>query len=194
MEEKMKIGVDLDEVIVEFVRAFLDFYNQKFDTNYFFEQWRTYNFWEVFGKTKEETVRVVDEFYNSKLFDEMKLIDGSKESIEKLAEKNQLSIVTSRPLRFREKTEKFSKKYFSTIPIKIFYSNSTSEGHDSGKARVCKREGIEIFIEDDLECAVKCAEAGVRVFLLSKPWNRGKLDGIIRVYNWKEILKKIGER
>lgn len=54
MEEKMKIGVDLDEVIVEFVRAFLDFYNQKFDTNYFFEQWRTYNFWEVLERLKKK--------------------------------------------------------------------------------------------------------------------------------------------
>ena len=63
----MKIGLDMDEVITEFVMGFLKFYNEKFNKDIKFENWTSYNFWEVVGGTREELVELVDEFYETKL-------------------------------------------------------------------------------------------------------------------------------
>lgn len=187
----MKIGIDLDEVIAEFIKKFIEFYNTKTKNNLRFEDWHSYNFWDVIGGTKEKAVKLVDEFYNSDLFDNIKLVDGAQGGIEKLVESNELFVITSRPIRFKQKTDKFLRKYFLEIPIKLFYSDDFHKQHSLGKAGICVREGIEVFIEDNSKYALACLDKGVKTFLLDKPWNKGNCDGAIRVYNWDDVLKRL---
>lgn len=187
----MKIGLDLDDVIVEFSKGYLDFYNLKNRTNLEYKNWTRYNFSDSFGKSKAEANEVMEEFYHSPFFDNLKLSEDSRDSIELLARNNRLFIITARPLRYKEKTEKFTGKYFPDILIKIFYSDEMSKEHCIGKAGLCKREGIDIFIDDSLECALSCSKEGTKTFLLNKPWNQGECNGIIRVKNWQEILANI---
>ena len=65
----MKIGIDVDDVIFEFLNSFLDFYNNKTGKKFLKEQFSSYYFWEITGETREEGVKLVDEFHNSDLFD-----------------------------------------------------------------------------------------------------------------------------
>ena len=188
----MKIGTDLDGVVVEFARGFLKFYNQKFGTNLKYENWRVYDFGEAFGIPREEERNLVREFQQLNLSDSLNLIEGVKESIDRLAKNNQLYVITSRPLKLKEKTEKFLKRNFSGINFQVFYSDEFNKEHSDGKAEICKRERIEVYVEDSLECAVACSEI-TKVFLLDKPWNQGNFENnrIIRVTNWKEVLGKL---
>lgn len=187
----MKIGLDMDEVIVEFVKSFLDYYNGLKKTDFKYSQWTSYNFWEIFGGTKEEAIALVDRFHHSDNFDKMNLVEGCREGIEELARTNELCIITARPIKFREKTNFFMKQYFSDFPMKIFYSNDFHDQHNFGKSDICAQQGVDIFVEDNLNYALSCSQKGIRTILFDKPWNQYNENGLIRLKNWGEIVNKI---
>ena len=63
----MKIGIDIDGVILDFASKFLEYYNKKHKKNISIEDWITYNFWDLVsmseeeGKKFEEGKRIIDE-------------------------------------------------------------------------------------------------------------------------------------
>ncbi len=59
---KMKIGIDIDEVIVEFVRGYLELYEKKYGKKILFEDIFSYNLWEPLKISKEEIIKLADEF------------------------------------------------------------------------------------------------------------------------------------
>ena len=193
-KDKNLIGIDLDEVVADFVMTFIDFYKDTYGRRILFEKIKTYNFWEHgLDKNREEAIRLVDEFYNSRYFNKIPLIDGVGQAIDKLSLEKRIYIVTSRPKRFKDKTEAFINNHFFGKEIRVVYSSDFHKENGSTKAEICTNLGIRDFIEDNLEYARECAERGVRVFLYDKPWNMRKLDRrIIRVKSWKEILSALG--
>lgn len=191
----MNIGVDLDGVIADFTNKFLEFYNLKTDSKMNFNDWKFYNFWELMNITREDAVELINNFYDSRLFDEINLINGAKKSIEELSKENELCIITSRPINFKLKTEAFLNKNFSEIAFNVFYSDDFNIGQGISKASICERKNIEIFIEDNVKYALSCSQKGVITFLFDKPWNQNysNFNGLIRVKSWHEILEKIRE-
>jgi len=192
----MKIGTDLDGIIVDLIPKFLDWYNSKTNSHFLFDDWYSYNFWEIIGGTKQQAMNLIEEFYNSKMFDKLCLVNDAKESIEELSKENELFLITSRPISFKPKTNAFLNKYFLDIFSEIFYSDDFHKQLGISKADICKKEKIEIFIEDNLDYAISCSEKGIKTLLLNKPWNQnfGKdFINIFRADNWNEILRKIWE-
>ena len=187
----MKIGIDLDDVVVDYTRGFCDFYNRRYGTNFSIEDFKSQRIWETIGGNLWSAVGFVREFYKTDFFDEIKLIEGAGEGIKKLSENHRLYIITARFKQFRKKTEKSLEKYFNNPDLKLFFSGFFNGARK--KLEICKKQGIKLIIEDNKDYALKCAENGIRVFLFDKPWNQGDSNGIIRVYNWNEILEKINK-
>jgi len=188
----MKIGIDLDEVVVEFVRGYLEIYNKKYGKNASFEDIFSYNLWESLNITKEQAIQIADEFYESELFGSIGIIEGAVEAINKLGEKNEIFFITSRPNHIKNKTEAFIKKYFSNIKSDLIYSGDFWGGKK--KAEICCDLGIDFMVEDHEKYSNEIANCGIKVFLLSKPWNNNTegSDNLVRVKNWNEILEKLG--
>ncbi len=186
----MKIGVDLDDVVVEWVPRFLEFYNSRTNSNLKFEEWKNYFFEEIIGISRDEARVLIDEFVNSDFHEGVGLIEGVKKGIEKLSEQNEVIIITSRPLRYKNKTEEFLDKH--NLKLLVFYSRDSNDVYID-KGEFCQRLGVELIIEDSKEYSLSCADRGIRVFLFDKPWNQGDhfpID-ITRVYSWKDILGKL---
>ena len=59
------------------------------------------------------------------------------------------------------------------------------------KSIICKKLWAKIMVEDNLENAVDCASAWMKVFLIDRPWNQDydkkKHKWIIKVSGWNEI-------
>lgn len=188
----MKIGIDIDEVLVEFIKGYLSFYNSKYHSNFKFEDVITYNLWEVLPISREQVFELQEEFYNSDSFDEIKLISGAKEGIIEIAKSNQVFVITSRPRSMKAKTDEFFKKNFKDLKLDVSYSGDVQNLNGKAKAEICKNLNLDLFIEDHVKPALECAEQGIKVFLFDKPWNQKiSHENIIRVKNWEEILKKI---
>ncbi len=186
----MKIGIDIDEVVVEFVRGYLKIYEKRHGQKFVFEDFFTYNLWEPLKITKEEAIEIANEFYNSIHFDNIEFVDGAKEAIYVLAERNDLFIITSRPIHIKRQTEQFIKKHFPDIFSNIFYSGDFTRSGKT-KAEICRDLKLDIFLEDNIIYALECAKNGTKVFLLDKPWNQSQEEheNIMRVKHWNEILE-----
>ncbi|MEK6892618.1 MAG: hypothetical protein AABX07_00260 [Nanoarchaeota archaeon] len=188
----MKIGLDFDEVIVEFIEQILRFYHLKTGKKIEKKNFHSYDFWEVgIGATREEAIQIVDEFHDSALFDEIMPIEKAVQSVNYLLDKNEVFIITSRPISFKEKTERWIKKHLGKSPI-VVYSGDFHTGQGKTKLSICKELGIKLIVEDAGKYALECANGGLKVILFDKPWNQGvENKNIIRVNNWLEALKEI---
>lgn len=188
----MKIGIDIDEVIVEFVEGYLEIYKIKFGKIPLKESILSYNLWEYLDLTKEEAYSLSDELYESDIFKDLIFVEGALESVKKLSENHEIFFITARPEQIKEKTELMLKKAFPDINYNLLHSKGFYGGVKS-KGEICRKLGINFMVEDHKEMALDCAKNKVKTFLLEKPWNRDCEDHvkIIKVKNWGEILGKI---
>lgn len=193
-KQKLKIGIDLDEVVVEYVRHFLDFYNEKFQTSFSFNDIKSYSIEDHLKIPKEKLIVFSEEVNSSEFIESQDFIDGAVKSIEDLSEQFEIFFVTSRPAYLRERTFKFLKKNFPDIIFKLIFSRDYF-GEDVSKSNICDKEKISIFLEDRFDYAFECAEKEIKVILFDKPWNNSGENhkNIFRVKNWKEAIEKIGE-
>ena len=189
----MKIGIDCDEVLVKFVEVFLEFCKKKEIDGLKYEQITNYHFHELLGLTKEELFGLFDEFYLSDMFENLEFIDNAKESLTYLSKENEIYIITARPVFTKQKTINFFEKHLPEIILNIIHTSET--GIKKTKAEICQELGVEVFIEDRGDYALKCAREGIKSFLLDKPWNRSiEHPNLYRVCSWDEIIDKLNKR
>ena len=60
----MRIGLDLDEVLSRFVLGLVEYYNSTYKTSLKLEDFHSYKFWEVWGGTKEDTIKKISQVQN----------------------------------------------------------------------------------------------------------------------------------
>lgn len=188
----MKIGIDIDDVIVNFMEGFLEHSNLKNNTFFRVDDIKNYHLWEAgLHDSKEESIKEVAEFQNSENFDKLNLIEDVKEILEKISEIYDIYFITSRPKDLKDKTENFLRKNFPKNNFKIVYSGEIHGG--KSKAEICNDFEIPIMIEDNVVYALDCARNGIKVFLLEKPWNKNHEghSNIVKINNLKEVLEKI---
>lgn len=187
----MKIGIDIDEVLTEFVRGYLEIYEKKYGKKARFEDIFSYNLWESLNITKEEAIILGDELYESELFRNIETVEGAVNAINFLGEKNEIFFITSRPEKIRSKTEEFLKKHFS-FKYDLIYSGDFWGGKKT-KAEVCSELGVDFMVEDNEKYSKEIANKGIRVFMLDKPWNKScePRENLFRVNKWQEILERL---
>lgn len=194
----MKIGIDIDDVVGEFAKPFLDFYNVKYGKNIRYENVTSFNLWEVgVGQNREEAINLINEFYDSGDFDKIKLIEGAREGILSLSKFWEIYFITSRPLRFKEKTDRFIGINFSDINLKVIYLGDFYNDGGKSKSDICLENKIKLMIEDNLKYTKECSQKGIRVLLFNRSWNKCENryeegNGILRVDNWQDVLDNLG--
>ncbi len=106
----MKIGVDLDDVTVDFIRPLLRFHNQTAERMISYPDVFTYTLEEVWGGTRQEAIEIVRSFYMSEAFDQLPFIDGALEALHQLSRKYEIAFITARHNEAKEKTQKWLEK------------------------------------------------------------------------------------
>lgn len=196
-QNKERIGIDLDDVLANFIDGLMLYHNQTYGTSIRREEVQNFSFGDIFGGTLEERVKKVKDFFETNYFDNLLPIEDSQESINYLALSNELFIVTSRPIFIKEKTERWLNKFFTDKFSGIVNSsNHYSKAENSGKtkAQLCRELGISVLIDDSLDYILQCPSTRIKGILFGNyPWNQnGNLPlGIARVKNWKEALEKL---
>jgi uncharacterized HAD superfamily protein len=186
----MKIGIDLDDTLSDSRLNMIEFHNKIYGTNFKIEDIKKYNFWENWGGTLETTIDELEKFHKTDYAKNIRPIKDAKEILEKLKKNNELYIITARSNDLKKETEEWVEKYFPDIFSKIYFTNEYSHGGiKETKKNTCDNLDIDIFIEDNLDFALECAEPSRKVFLIDRPWNQtDKLpSNVNRVYSWKEI-------
>jgi len=190
----MKIGIDIDEIITKYIDSFIEFlrikkqkvldYNTILDCN---------DFGHLINLDKNQVQEYIQEHTNQRLtLLELDLIEGSLEAINLLHNSHEIIFITSRHPSNKGNTLKFFEKHFPRKKFKIIFSGDAHKGNKL-KSEICKEEGCEIMIEDNPNYALDCANKGIKVFLMNKPWNQkiGFNPNIIKVNNWNEIIDNL---
>lgn len=192
----MKIGVDLDEVLADFLSALIMFHNYKNGTSFKRDHFHSYKVYEIWGGTYDEMIKEIYEFYDTQYFDNIKPIPGSLENIGYLSKNNELIVITSRQNDISEKTLGWIDRHFKDMFSGVFFTNQNSlHGQSEHKADICRRSGVDFMIEDYIDYAAECAKSVKKVFLLDSPWNKTDdlPENISRVYTWYEIPEHLSK-
>ncbi|MCK4919385.1 MAG: hypothetical protein KAS01_03275, partial [Candidatus Pacebacteria bacterium] len=184
----MKIGIDLDDVVFEFTREFVKYYNKKYGKGLKFEEVSTYDFAKVFDLSLETTLELIREMVLVGIGRNLPFCDCAKESIFRLARNNEIFFITSRTAR--NGTLENLKRLFPGMEFQlIFSSNSYARNEGKTKAEICNEYEIQLMIEDDGGYAEEIASNGKRVILFDKPWNQNYQEhpNIIKVNHWNDV-------
>ncbi|MCK4650497.1 hypothetical protein KAT36_04680 [Candidatus Pacearchaeota archaeon] len=186
----MKIAIDIDEVLCETMKSFLDFVRENKGIEKDFEDIFSHNLWEVFEVEEKEINEI---FYEIFIYGgSLDLISGAKEGVENLSRNNELFFITSRSMNYFDKTKDFIVKNFISKPQLYFSGDLYGDGKT--KDEICEDLEIKLIIEDNGETSLKYAENGLNVLLLDKPWNQKfEHENIFRCFSWDDILEKIRE-
>jgi len=152
----------------------------------------TYDWWEVWGISKDEAISIAHELHAKNNVHDEKPVDKAIESISILIkEGDEIFIITARPLKYKKNVEDWIKHYFPDSPIQVIIAGDLY-GNTKKKAEICNEVGIKAILEDQKTIALDCANKGIKVILFDKPWNKGlEHENIIRVCGWLEAMKKI---
>ncbi len=193
----MTIGVDIDDVLAQWNISYLKYINNKFGTNFKFDQITEYDYRQCFPEFIEriDFFNLCFEFYGRPEFIDLDRVEYSEESIKRLAKKHKLYAVTARPEHLQQITENWIDKYFPNIKEIVFTNFFTKDPNQKmiPKSEVCQNLGVDLFIEDAPHHAKDIAAKGINVFLLEKPWNRNfeVENKIFRKDSWKHITKDV---
>jgi len=190
---RKNIGLDLDDVLLNFNDSFLDFHNNEYGTNYKREDITSYyieDFWKIEVK---EIQRRLGEFYKSVFHKNATPISGAVEVVARLSREHNLHIVTASPEEIKEEVEDWLSKHFGKRFSSISFTRKTPfDKSVLSKKKFCEDLKVDIFVDDALHNAEEIASLGIPVLLLDTPWNQGIVGPPIkRVYSWQEIEENI---
>ena len=159
-----KIGLDIDEVICDWVGAWTHKFGYKPPTHWYF----SYDTKEKFLKLSTEEI---EEFFMS-IPPRIKPEDMPFEP---------WCYITARSIPIEITMKWIEKNGFPTVKV---YSIE----HNESKVDVAKKSGIDIFVDDRFENFVELNNAGICCFLLDAPHNRKYNIGYKRIYTLQDII------
>ncbi len=199
--KKLKIGIDIDNVIADSYPSFLSNFNKVFATRIKYEE--IYDFYYLEKHTGISHIET-KKFINRILVDEeIQLNIPPYKDVQKILSAwikagHKIHYITSRPNTTRDITYKWLEKHGFLHPgttLDLFNAAQHFDKHRKVimeyKKTIAQNRGVELFIEDSKEIAETME---IPVLLLDRPWNKGKLKkNIKRVRDWSEIDKFVGK-
>lgn len=161
-----KIGLDIDEVICDWISA----WREKFG----YDLPESWNFsYDNAAHFKSMTPREMTDFYLSI----KPKISPSDIPFEPHC------YITSRSVPNDLTMKWIQMNGFPTVPV-------YSVGHGMSKVDVAKESGIDWFVDDNFQNFVELNNAGICTFLLDAPHNKRYSVGYKRIFSLKDLLKK----
>ncbi len=189
---KKVIGIDFDDVLMDFTPGFLSFFSKRLGKTFLKEDVKVFHFWEIFGLSKEEAVAICEEYYLTEEHLKNPPLFGSKEALQKLSNFS-LQVVTARPSFTEVVTTSWAQHHFENAIEKFHFTNAFKSDQAVSKGTLAKDLGMSYFVDDAPHNALDVASKGILVFLVDTPWNKNmeSHELIKRVTSWDEIVEHI---
>lgn len=76
--DKKIIAVDIDEVLSCLLPDIIKWYNKKYKSAYRVDDFFSYDYWNVWGGTRQQAIEKVDDFAKSGGLTKLRVIEGSR--------------------------------------------------------------------------------------------------------------------
>ncbi|MDQ2933089.1 MAG: hypothetical protein M3Q80_01790 [bacterium] len=193
MKQKI-IGIDLDDVLLDFNSTLCGFINKKYETALSKKDIHCFDLDVVWKCTRIESLRRVQEFYETEDHAGALPIAGAQKAIQKLSSMYSLLIITSKPDSMAQETSDWVCRHFGKAFDGIYFGNHFhGNGVKRKKSEICEELGVNILIDDSLINAIDVARHNREVLLFDAPWNQleTEIENISRVSSWDDILTKL---
>lgn len=192
---RLRIAVDVDDVLAENAAGIVAFSNQRWGTNLtvddYDEHWA--KMWQV---DNAEVERRTAEIVSTSLSAGYEHIGGALEVLERLAQHHHLMIATSRCLQVKGDTIAWIDEHFPGIfaSTAVYFSGIwdelTNDSHRATKAELMTQINADVLIDDQLKHCQAVAAHGRNALLFGDyAWNQAATlpAGVVRCANWYEV-------
>lgn len=189
----MRIGIDIDNVISNFDDELLKEYlkhDKTLRNTGIINENADYITRGMFDWSEEEE----SSFYKQnieRIAKNLKLIQGAKKYIDKLKQDgNEIYIITGRDNGEYTNPRAMTEKWLADNGIiydKLIFTNAYDK---QAKADECKKNNIDVMIDDSTATCINIKSEGTRVLLMNTRFNQ-KNKELERVSSWEEIYNKI---
>lgn len=185
---RLKIGIDIDGVITDFVSTFIEVINEKYNIRFGHEDVKEHDLYKVLGISEDEAKKLIIETLDKDLQPQPYAID----ELNKLNREHDIFLITARPHNTRNITEQWLYKHGIKYKELIYL--------DEGKKHKLKEQSnlkLDVIIDDNLKDIINWIDKVQLIIILNHPWNKSLniKNNFIRAYNWihiSEILDKHG--
>lgn len=189
----MRIGVDVDEVLVEHLKYFLRHYERVTGQHHTVDDFHTYQWHEVLQRPKPYVDDIFYRFIRFHMRQHGQLpreyIRGAREAMQTLREDgHQLVLVTARPPELFADSDQIASELMADA---VAFCQASSPR--KSKARLCRELGIELMVDDDAGLCRDLAGSEVEVLLMDQPWNRSCAPRQPRVGDWHQAVDAIAQ-
>lgn len=193
----MKIGIDVDDTIVMTLIPMVKYAN-KYSREVLGRDGIVGNFGLIqnryylealYGWNAKEKYGFFDMYYKNVL-EECEMIQDVDKVCQKLKkEKNLIYFITARMTNIKNcNSEEITKK--TLVNNNIPYDKLIFDA--SNKLDVCKKEGIDLLIEDSYETCKELLDNGIKSILVTTKMNeRINSNDVPRVHNWNEVYDQV---
>ncbi|MNI08040.1 5' nucleotidase, deoxy (Pyrimidine), cytosolic type C protein (NT5C) [compost metagenome] len=178
----MHIGIDLDNTILDATTAHLHYYNQASGRSFTPEDVHDFYIYRLYGWDRAER-ETVYQTYGHDIHWNSPPLPMAVDILQQLFNQHQISIITARPLLFRDVSMEWLKHH------KINYHHIT---FTENKLQVCMDTQVDVLIDDGPHYAEEFALDNKPVILMDQPYNRAVAhDLIYRASNWSDVKRHI---
>lgn len=188
------IGIDFDDVVIDFNSALCRFHNEQYGTTLTRDDIFRYELEHVWDCTLEEAKERIHQFVHSDAHAHTEPVPGAIDALRRLAADYPLHIITSRPDIHVSPTRQWLASRLPDFVDCVHFTNHLDDTRRRPKSDVCRELGVTVFIEDALHHAQDVASVADEVFLIDAPWNQTQdaLPGNIRrVAGWQDIVSQL---
>lgn len=182
----MKIGIDIDDTMTNTFDYLIPYIAEFFEVDINYLKNNNISYSNLPEAMKKRELEFAKKYYDI-------VIPGTPfkpkvaEYIDKIKSLgHEIIIITARDKRL------YTDEYKTTI--KELKDNNIKYDKlicDFDKAKVCKNEKINFFIDDSIENCTKVAKLGIKTLLFNSKSNINSETNLIRVDNWKQVYEKI---
>ena len=193
---KPMVALDLDDLIYPFMQSVVPWASQHLNKTLHVDDFFTFNFEEVWGGTREESLAMMEKFFDE-MTEHPAPIEGAVDAITKLSQEFDLSVITSRTDAMRDSTLDWIELHFSGTFIEVHLTNNYVLDDRPSKRRkveVCKEIEAIALVDDSFINVSEAAAEGIAGILFGDfAWNRNVQlpNGVTRVHDWNEVTDQL---
>jgi uncharacterized HAD superfamily protein len=178
----LHIGIDLDNTILDATSAHLHYYNQASGKSFTPDDVNDFYLYRLYGWNKTEREAIYHK-HGRDIHWSSSPLPMAVEILGDLFHRHQISIITARPLLFREVTEEWLERH------RIQYHKLTLV---EDKLQECVRSRVDVLIDDGPHYAEEFARANKPVILYEQPYNKSVSHELVyRASSWIEVKRHI---
>jgi len=161
---KPPLGLDCDGVLANLAGWGLAAVNRRLGTHYRLEEWTHHSIGRTFGPEADRAFHQIME--EGRIWYEAGTYPGTRSRLARLAGHYDLYVISAMPARYLPLRQIWLARY--RFPIREFIA----AGSNQAKVEMAGEIGCRVFVEDHPQVAGLMRAAGIRCYLVARPWNQ----------------------